>query len=141
MRTGRQLTFESHHRRKDGSLFPVEVATNRVEFEGKEYSFAYVLDITQRKAAEQALRDLNTTLEARVREEVAMNREKDHLLIQQSRLAALGEIRIGNIAPMAHRSTPCRCSWPISRTPSSSASSTATIWANRWRAAINSSTV
>ena len=97
MRTGRQLTFESHHRRKDGSLFPVEVATNRVEFEGKEYSFAYVLDITQRKAAEQALRDLNATLEARVREEVGMNREKDHLLIQQSRLAALGEM-IGNIA-------------------------------------------
>jgi signal transduction histidine kinase len=62
-----------------------------------EYCFAYITDITKRKAAEQALRELNATLEARVHEEVAKNRDKDHLLIQQSRLAAMGEM-MGNIA-------------------------------------------
>jgi len=36
-------------------------------------------------------------LEQRIRQEVAKNREKDHLMIQQSRFAAMGEM-LGNIA-------------------------------------------
>jgi PAS domain S-box-containing protein len=55
-------------------------------------------DITERNWAEEQLRlkkhqleVLNSTLESRVQAEVAKNREKDHLLIQQNRQAALGE--------------------------------------------------
>lgn len=43
------------------------------------------------------LKDINTTLEERVREEVERNREKDVLLVQKDRQAALGEMT-GNIA-------------------------------------------
>lgn len=89
--------IETRHRRADGSIFPVEVMANYIEFDGIEYNCCFVRDISERKEAERALRELNATLEERVREEVALNREKDHLMIQQARLAAMGEM-IGNIA-------------------------------------------
>jgi signal transduction histidine kinase len=54
-------------------------------------------EIAERKEAEEALKKLNETLELRVKNEVAANRDKDHLLIQQSRLAAMGEM-VHNIA-------------------------------------------
>ncbi len=61
-------------------------------------------DVTARKKAEEALRrkhlelkQLNRVLEKKVEEEVAKNREKDYMLIQQGRQAAMGEM-IGNIA-------------------------------------------
>jgi signal transduction histidine kinase len=54
-------------------------------------------EIAERREAEEALKRLNATLEQRVGEELARNREKDHMLIQQSRLAAMGEM-VHNIA-------------------------------------------
>lgn len=49
-------TFESQHRSKDGRVFPVEVTTNYIEFDGQEYSFAFVRDITERRSLETQLR-------------------------------------------------------------------------------------
>lgn len=50
--------IESSHRRKDGSIYPVEVHADHVEFGGHEYSFAYVHDISARKQAQQEIRNL-----------------------------------------------------------------------------------
>jgi PAS domain S-box-containing protein len=55
----KKLTMETVHRRKDGTLIPVEATTNYVEFWGVEYEFVFVADITERKRAqEQIERDL-----------------------------------------------------------------------------------
>jgi PAS domain S-box-containing protein len=50
-------TFESRHRRKNGSVFPVEVSACGVAIQGEFFFVAVVRDITERKAVEQALRD------------------------------------------------------------------------------------
>ncbi len=49
-------TIESHHRTKDGLIFPVEVTVHFVEIDGKEYNCAFARDITERKQAEEALK-------------------------------------------------------------------------------------
>ena len=45
--------LETWHRRKDGSLFPVEVAAKHGWFGETEFHVAFVRDITERKRAEQ----------------------------------------------------------------------------------------
>jgi len=45
--------FESYHKRKDGTRFPVEVTSNYLEFEGTEFEFAFAVDITDRKKYEE----------------------------------------------------------------------------------------
>lgn len=49
-------------------------------------------EIAERKRVEQALEDLNRTLEQRIKQEVEQNREKDRLIFQQARQAAMGEM-------------------------------------------------
>ncbi|MCK4872369.1 MAG: PAS domain S-box protein [Phycisphaerales bacterium] len=53
----RAMTIESTLLRKDGTAFPVDLSLNYIEFEGKEYMFAFGRNITERKQAEQALRE------------------------------------------------------------------------------------
>ncbi|MFZ5451166.1 MAG: PAS domain S-box protein [Thermodesulfobacteriota bacterium] len=49
--------FESRHRRRDGTIFDVEISTNGAVLGGQKLIFCVCRDISQRKAAEQALRE------------------------------------------------------------------------------------
>jgi len=59
----RSFTVESHHRRKDGHVFPVEIGVNFVEFGGKEYNCAFARDITEREQVRQALREAEAKIQ------------------------------------------------------------------------------
>ncbi|MEB3268546.1 MAG: PAS domain S-box protein, partial [Leptolyngbya sp.] len=50
------LRFESHHRRADGSQYPIEVYVQAHTYWGHQYYLAVILDITERQQAEAALR-------------------------------------------------------------------------------------
>ncbi|MBN2525561.1 MAG: PAS domain S-box protein [Deltaproteobacteria bacterium] len=49
--------FESLHRKKDGTLLPVEIYANLLEYDGKIFSIAFSKDISKRKEAEKELND------------------------------------------------------------------------------------
>ncbi|MCH8998606.1 MAG: PAS domain S-box protein, partial [Proteobacteria bacterium] len=51
------VTVEAVHRRKDGTTFPVEIRTGRIELHGRKLLLAFARDITERKRAEAALRE------------------------------------------------------------------------------------
>jgi PAS domain S-box-containing protein len=54
---GDRITFESHHSRKDGTSFPVEVSMGSVRLPQGSLILGIVRDITERKLAEKALRE------------------------------------------------------------------------------------
>ena len=50
-------TYETVHVRKDGTLMPVEISARKVEIEGVKYFQSICRDITERKSAEETLRE------------------------------------------------------------------------------------
>jgi PAS domain S-box-containing protein len=56
------FTIESHHRTKDGCVFPVEIRVNFLAYGDNEYNCAFARDITDRKRAEKKLLDYQDQL-------------------------------------------------------------------------------
>jgi len=90
--------------RPDNETRIAEMRVVETEWEGTFAYLATLRDTTERRMVEEQLREktqqleeLNLTLKEKIREEVDRSREKDHLLILQSRQAAMGEM-IGSIA-------------------------------------------
>ncbi|EFL52473.1 multi-sensor signal transduction histidine kinase [Solidesulfovibrio fructosivorans JJ]] len=103
--SGEERFFEWKARRPhDGSVFYVEVYLRRLKLPERDVILANVRDVTERRrvlaalaARQSEISALNRDLSRRVNEETEKNRQKDILLLNQTRLAAMGEM-IGNIA-------------------------------------------
>lgn len=74
-RTKEKIVFETIHLRKDGSTYPVEVHLQLIEDHERAIFLAIILDITERKKAEEKLIKLNSALEIRNQELISINAE------------------------------------------------------------------
>jgi PAS domain S-box-containing protein len=74
------VTFESHHKMKNGSIFPVEINANYFEFSGKPHVLALARNITERKSAKNALL-LQSEILKNVHEGVQMTRANDETIV------------------------------------------------------------
>lgn len=78
---GETFTFETRHRRRDGSVYPVEIRSGTFIQGGRLYILALARDITERKLAEEKLRLQDHALQTSRME-----------LAHVSRLTTLGEL-------------------------------------------------
>lgn len=70
------VTFEGRHRRKDGSTFPVEIRLAVLETHGRRLMHVLARDITDRKRAEERLRE-----DRRLLREMLESQESDRKLV------------------------------------------------------------
>jgi PAS domain S-box-containing protein len=63
---GQVIAFESRHRRKDGTVFPVEVRGRAFWEDGRRFYVSLARDTTYRKRAEEEISRLNQELRSRV---------------------------------------------------------------------------
>ncbi|MBF0566167.1 MAG: PAS domain S-box protein, partial [Nitrospirae bacterium] len=91
--------YELDCMKKDGTVIRVEICGKNVEYEGRRIRMSALRDITERKTLEKRLEAINKHLETRVKDEIEKRMQKEKLLIQQSKMAAMGEM----IAAIAHQ--------------------------------------
>ena len=69
--------FETEHRRKDGSIVPVEVSTHIIVIQGRRMVLSIIRDLTRRKRDESKLRQLSADYKAIIDNAPAMIWYKD----------------------------------------------------------------
>lgn len=83
---------------KDGHIMWCSLFGSKIELANDEKGVLWsMIDITERKLTEDELKQLNTELETKIQNETAARLEQERILMQQSRMAAMGEM-IGAIA-------------------------------------------
>ncbi|MBO9535499.1 PAS domain S-box protein [Herbaspirillum sp.] len=94
---GKSFTLEKRYLRPDGSSFWVSSNISRiVDAQGRPQAMMAVsTDITERRRAEEALRELNDTLEQRVAEEILERSRAEAVLSQMQKMEAVGQLTGG----------------------------------------------
>ncbi len=92
-------SFEWIHKTTAGEEFWVEIVLTKINLDGEDLIHGVWRDISDRKIleikqieAQEEIQALNRSLTDRVEEEVNKNRKKDQQLLEQSRLAQMGEM-------------------------------------------------
>jgi len=89
--SGGLRNLASQHRHRDGHLIPVEVNSSAFYYDGVQYSMAICRDITERLAAEEALR----REKAEQAELIDKLEDAQSQLLQSEKLAAIGQLAAG----------------------------------------------
>ena len=97
MKTPNQAPYEAQMIKKDGTPFYVLVQGDDIIWNNKNVRISSVIDISKLKELQHELETLNMSLEQKVTSQVEDIRHIDQMLLQQSKLAAMGEM-IGAIA-------------------------------------------
>jgi PAS domain S-box-containing protein len=101
----RGIFFEGEHRRKDGSVFPVEVSSEGAALDGERVLISVIRDITDRKRAEEEMRE--AALFAEQNPSPVLRVRRDGLVLFGNSAAALllaaSRCAVGEPAPEALR--------------------------------------
>jgi PAS domain S-box-containing protein len=96
--------FQFRGRRKDGNRIYLDIHEARIQYNNEPAIIGTFIDVTRSRMMEDALKekttqleDLNRNLEKRIQEEIKKSRQQEQLLMQQSKLVAMGEM-VGAIA-------------------------------------------
>jgi PAS domain S-box-containing protein len=97
--SGETFTFESSYKRKDGSVFPIEVSLGPIKINNETFVMALAKDITERKEAqerrkilEKKLKDYSEHLKWLVDLRTAQLKDANERLVKSERLAAIGQL-------------------------------------------------
>jgi PAS domain S-box-containing protein len=89
LRAGENLTFEVEHRRKDGTIFPLEAVATPFLFQGETFILALDRDISDRKTAERAMRLTQFSIDRSVESVFWINRYGVILYVNDAACATL----------------------------------------------------
>lgn len=95
----KQIYYHSKHRLADGTVKDMEVYATELVIKGNRLLFCILHDITDKLKFQEELNVINHQLALKVQEEVSKRRAQEQLLIQQSKMASMGEM----LAVIAHQ--------------------------------------
>ena len=90
LKAQRSASFESRHRTRDGRTFPVEISANYFEYEGRPYNLSFARDITERKRAEEEVRNTAAQWQATFDtvQDLVLLLDQDFRILRANRAAA-----------------------------------------------------
>jgi PAS domain S-box-containing protein len=97
MKSSNQSPYEAQMVRKNGTQFFALIQGHDIVWNNKQVRISSIIDISKSKQLQHDVEALNMNLEQKVASQVKDIRQKDQMLLQQGKLAAMGEM-IGAIA-------------------------------------------
>lgn len=92
MNKTKKWSFELDFVKSWGDVFNAEISASRLETGGRTFIQLVIMDVTSRKKASELLNRRQEYLEKKVEQEVQKRRQNERLMMQQSKMAAMGQM-------------------------------------------------